>query len=231
MENLARVYILSDNRLFRESLARIFSKKSDIEVVCSRQFGPDATEDILASAANILLLDSAPFLCSQAARLAKSQTAGQRVRILMVAMEEDESLFLEVIHHGASGYVPKEASAVDVVGAVRSVAQGEAVCPPRLCRALFDFVAQQSWKMPVGRLGAGLGLTRREEQLIPLIDRGLTNKEIAAQLNLSEKTVKNHVHRILRKVGVDNRVSLSAACHLRQSLERRSPLPPPLGLS
>lgn len=217
---MVRIYILSDNRLFRESLSRIFSKKNDIEVVCSRQFGPDATDDILASTADILLLDSAPFLCSEAAHFASGQTAGRHIRILMVAMEEDDALFLEVIRHGASGYVPKEASAADVVSAVRSVAEGESVCPPSLCRVLFDFVAQQPCRIPVRHPGASHGLTRREEQLIPLIDRGLTNKEIAAQLNLSEKTVKNHVHRILHKVGVNNRISLSVACQFEDNVSK-----------
>lgn len=214
------VYILSDNRLLRESLARIFSKKNDIEVVCSRQFGPGATDDILASTADILLLDSAPSLCSEFAHFANGQTSDRHIKILMVAMEHDDSLFLEVIRHGASGYVPKEASAADVVSAVRSVAQGESVCPPSLCRVLFDFVAQQSCKIPVRHPGASHGLTRREEQLIPLIDRGLTNKEIAAQLNLSEKTVKNHVHRILHKVGVNNRISLSVACQFEDNVSK-----------
>lgn len=217
---MVRIYILTDNRLFRESLSHIFSKKNDIEVVCSRQFGPDAMDDILASAADILLLDSASFLRSEAARLSDGQTAGRHIKILMVAMEEDEALFLEAIRNGASGYVPKEASAVDVVCAVRSVAQGEAVCPPRLCRVLFDFVAHQPCRIPVRRPGASHGLTRREEQLIPLIDRGLTNKEIAAQLNLSEKTIKNHVHRILHKVGVSNRISLSVACQFEDNVSR-----------
>lgn len=214
------VYILSDNRLFRESLARIFSKKSDIEVVCSRQFCPDVAEDILASTAEILLLDSATFLQSGASRLTKSPPAHKLVKILMVGMEDDETVFLEAVRRGVFGYVPKEASAMDVVAAVRSVAQGEAVCPPHLCRALFDFVAHQECRVLGSRAGAHMGLTRREEQLIPLIDQGLTNKEIAAQLNISEKTVKNHVHRILRKAGVESRVSLSAACHLRRNDER-----------
>lgn len=216
------VYILSDNRLFRESLARIFSKKNDIEVVRSRQLGRDATEDVLASMADVLLLDSAPFLQSEAKRITKSQTGSKHIKILMVGMEEDEALFLEIIRRGASGYVPKEASAMDVVAAVHCVAQGEAICTPRLCKALFDFVSHQEWKELGGRFGARLGLTRREKQLIPLIDRGLTNKEIAAQLNISEKTVKNHVHRILRKVGVDSRIRLSAACQFGDEVECNS---------
>jgi DNA-binding NarL/FixJ family response regulator len=60
-----------------------------------------------------------------------------------------------------------------------------------------------------------LGLTRREQELVPLIDRGLTNKEIANHLHLSEQTIKNHVHRILHKVGAENRLSVSEACRSR----------------
>jgi DNA-binding NarL/FixJ family response regulator len=209
MDNLTRVFILSDNRLFREALTRIFSKKSDIEMVCSRQMDSGAAQHIRECDPDVLVLDSPQFLSSEVCGLAK-QGAGA-VKIVMVAMKEDEALFLEAVRQGAYGYVPKDASALDVVNAVRAVAQGEAVCPPRLCKHLFDLVAQTTSGRSPGHENGSLGLTRREEQLIPLIDRGLTNKEIAALLNLSEKTVKNHVHRILQKIGVDSRFSLSAA--------------------
>ena len=212
MEKLTRVFILSDNRLFREALTRIFSKKSDIETVRSRQFGPDAIGDIIESQSDVLVLDSAQFLSSEGLGLVKNSQGKQPVKILMVAMKEDEALFLEAVRQGVSGYVPKDASAMDVVNAIRAVAQGEAVCPPRLCKHLFDLVAQLAAEAPCAEEHQIPMLTRREEQLIPLIDQGLTNKEIAAYLNLSEKTIKNHVHRILHKVGAENRFSLAAAC-------------------
>jgi DNA-binding NarL/FixJ family response regulator len=203
------VFILSDNRLFRESLARIFAKKSDIEVVGSRSLGSDALEELLNSGAEILLLDSAAFLRSEGSHLLQEKPAGRCFKILMVAMEEEEKLFLEVVRRGACGFVPKEASAMDVVAAVRSVAEGDAVCTPRLCKYLFNFVNRSVSVAKIRTSGSAQHLTRREQQLIPLIDQGLTNKEIAVQLNLAEKTVKNHVHRILRKVGVENRMLLS----------------------
>jgi DNA-binding NarL/FixJ family response regulator len=212
MERLTRVFILSDNRLFREALTRIFSKKSGIETVRSRQFGPDAAQDVISTNADVLVLDSAQFLSAEGMGLVRNLEGKQPVKILMVAMKEDEALFLEAVRQGVCGYVPKDASAMDVVNAIRAVAQGEAVCPPRLCKHLFDFVAQLAAETPATDQGRTAGLTRREEQLVPLIDRGLTNKEIAAHLNLSEKTVKNHIHRILRKVGAENRFSLAAAC-------------------
>ncbi len=210
MEEPRRVFILSDNRLFREALARIFSKKTDIETVRSRQFGPDAADDVANSKPDVLVLDSAQFLSSEGWRIV-NPLQHRQIKVLMVAMKEDEALFLEAVKQGVSGYVPKDASAGDVVNAIRAVAQGEAVCPPRLCKHLFDYVAQMPSEARSSELETGITLTRREEQLIPLIDRGLTNKEIAAHLNLSEKTVKNHIHRILRKVGAENRFSLAAA--------------------
>jgi two-component system NarL family response regulator len=210
-----KVYILSDNRLFRESLARIFSKKPDIEVISTQQPSTDALDGVFASNADILLLDSAPFLRSVAGTFAQQKASGRCLKILLVGMEDDGTLFLESVRYGVSGYVPKEASAMDVVGAVRSVAQDEAVCPPRLCRYLFDLVARQATESPRRYMTLNLGLTRREQELVPLIDRGLTNKEIANHLHLSEQTIKNHVHRILHKVGAENRLSVSEACRSR----------------
>lgn len=209
MEKPTRVFVLSDNRLFREALTRIFSKKTDIETLCSRHFAHDAAEDIIKSEPDVLVLDSTQFLSAEGAQLV-TRPDGRRIKVVMVAMKEDEALFLEAVKQGVCGYVPRDASAVDVVSAIRAVAQGEAVCPPRLCKHLFDYVAQLTNDSSVSERETAMGLTRREEQLMPLIDRGLTNKEIAAQLNLSEKTVKNHVHRILRKVGAENRFGLAA---------------------
>ena len=209
MSRPIRVFILSDNRLFREALIRIFSNKNDIEMVRSRPFAPDAAEDVMNSETDVLVLDSVQFLSADGVQPLKNLHARQ-VKVVMVAMKEDEALFLETVRQGVCGYIPKEASAVDVVNAIRTVAQGDAVCPPRLCKHLFDFVAQTVDETFCPERERTADLTRREEQLIPLIDRGLTNKEIAAQLNLSEKTVKNHVSHILRKVGVENRFGLAA---------------------
>ena len=109
-------------------------------------------------------------------------------------------------------YILQDASAADVVAAVRAVARGAAVCPPRLTRILFDFVRMSSKRvLDTNRTGPKV-LTRRELELVPMIGRGLTNKEIAAKLNLSEETIKSHVHRMLRKVGVENRRGVFEAC-------------------
>ncbi len=126
----------------------------------------------------------------------------------MVDMEEDDHTFLESVRAGAVGYVLKDASAMDVVAAVRAVAQEQAVCPPRLCLSLFKYLAKEWNSVPSLRVKVNLGLTSRQQQLIPLIAQGFTNKEIASHLKVSEQTVKNHIHHMLRKTGADDRLAV-----------------------
>ena len=138
------------------------------------------------------------------------------LKALMIGMEKDDETFLKAVSAGAVGYVLKDASAMDVVTAIRAIARDEAVCPPRLCRSLFRYVAGTRTSLPNMRVKSQLGLTRRQQQLVPLLAQGLTNKEIALQLNLSEQTVKNHVHRMLQKVGADDRLSVVEMVRVNQ---------------
>lgn len=209
MSRAVSVFVLSDNRLFRESLSRILSKRPDLEVASSLGFSEGAYQEALRLAPDVVVLDSIEFLYqSGEGNLQRSSRNG--LSMLLVAMEENEQMFLRAIRAGAMGFVPKDASALDVVAAVRSVARGEAVCPPRFCRMLFDCVARAA-ESP--KSNGRLVLTRRERQLVPMIEQGLTNKEIAQQLSLSEQTIKNHIHRILHKVGAENRMGIMSAVH------------------
>jgi len=200
------VFLVSGNRLLREALTRILGKRSDIQVVGAAAYSPQALQQIAESGCEILLLDSIAMSDLQFIREVIRSLPSTRV--ILVGMEDDEAAFLRAVQAGVTGYVLKDASAMDVVAAVWAVAQDEAVCPPRLCRALFRHVHQESTALPNVRVKVHLGLTRRQQQLIPLIAQGLTNKEIASQLNLSEQTVKNHIHRMIRRVGVDDRLAV-----------------------
>ena len=127
-------------------------------------------------------------------------------------MEAEEDTFLRVVQAGALGYILKDASALEVARTIRAVAAGEAVCPAALSVALFQWVARTRPSIPRLHLKNTLGLTRREQQLVGLIQQGLTNKEMASRLNLSEQTVKNHMHRMLRKLGAPDRLSIVETC-------------------
>ena len=209
MSRPASVFVLSDNRLFRESLVRILTKRGDVKVVSTQELSCRAYAEANASTADVLVVDSVDFLLTCLGAGKSLRNSGSKLKVLLVAMEENEQAFLRAIRAGAMGFVTKDASALDLVAAVRSVARGEAVCPSQFCKFLFEFVAVQA--VDSFRSSNHASLTRREQQLVPMIGQGLTNKEIAQQLHLSEQTIKNHVHRILHKTGIESRMGIPAA--------------------
>ncbi len=212
MEKKIRVLLLCQNRLARESIARMLRKKSDIQVVAARPVTPTSKQEIAESNADVVVLDSLQLLLEDEMPISKRASEERTIRCVLVAMADEPKNFLRAIRRGAIGYVLQDASASDVVAAIRAVGRGEAICPPQYTRVLFDYVSAQASGFPNSRTRSSTGLTSREQQLIPLIERGLTNKQIAAHLNLSEQTVKNHVHRILGKLGIGDRLEVSEVC-------------------
>jgi DNA-binding NarL/FixJ family response regulator len=210
-----QVFILAENRLLREALTRILSKKSDIRVVGASAFSPDVVAQISGAGPDVLLSDSAAVALSDLRLISEVRTAIPGLKVVMIGMDADRDTFLRAVEDGIVGFVLKDASAMEVAAAVRSVANQEAVCPPGLCMALFERVANQNQShAPSFAIRHSLGLTRREQQLVQMISRGLTNKEIASQLNLSEQTVKNHIHRMLRKLGAADRLGAVELCRM-----------------
>jgi DNA-binding NarL/FixJ family response regulator len=208
----AAVFLLAENRLLREALLRILSKKDDIQVVGAGCCGFDTLDQIVATGANVVVLDSLASALSERGVAWELQRVNSSIRVVLVGMEPEASAFLKVVQAGAVGYILKDASASEVARTIRAVAAGEAVCPASLSAALFQWVVRHKPSTPT-LLRARMGLSRREQELVGLIKRGLTNKEMASQLNLSEQTIKNHVHRMLRKLGAPDRLSILEVCH------------------
>lgn len=207
MGQKTKVLITCCNRLLRESISRILSKKSDFDIIAAQPLQP-SFDEMRGARPDVVIIDSLESLATQSCA-ARDDRLPWRV---LVAMEDDADKFLFAVGRGARGYVLQEASALDVISAVRTVAEGQVVCPAKFTRILFEYVAAQVLELPGSRKRTRWKLTRREQQLIPFIGRGLSNKEIAVHFNLSEQTVKNHVHRIMRKVGVTDRLSIFEAC-------------------
>jgi DNA-binding NarL/FixJ family response regulator len=201
------VYLIAENRLLREALVRLLRKKADLRVVGEGRQCDSTAEQIIASNCNVLLLDSLTPLHAENL-IDELLQKDPQIKIVLFAMDEEPATFLKAVRLGVNGYVVKDACAADIIGAVRAVAQGEAVCTPKLCMELFRHVSREFHEKPViteREAKLKFGLTHRQSQLVALVARGLTNKEIAASLNLSEFTVKNHLRRIMRQVDADSR--------------------------
>jgi DNA-binding NarL/FixJ family response regulator len=211
------VFIAAENRLLREALFRLLENEKDIKVVGQAGHCSEAAEQMLKLCPDVFLLNPSSLALSDLNNLRRARVVPQKMKIVLFGMEEEERFFFEAVRQGVVGYVLKDAYAPDVVAAVRAAMRGEAVCPPRLCLLLFTYVARQGITfMPDLRLHLEFGLTRRERELLPMIARGHTNKEIAAQLNVSEQTVKNHIHRIIQKAGASNRLEIVERCRLQE---------------
>lgn len=208
LESRAAVYVLTENRLLREALSRILGKKSDIRIVGTNAPGESTDRNIAKLKPEIVLSDGSILKTSECPLLNKFQAQKQRPRVVMVGMEADRALFLSAVRSRVYGYVLKDASAAEVYSAVQSVAKGQAVCPPQCLQWLFESVAELRDLVAHQPTKRQVGLTLRQRQLIFLIGRGLTNKEIASKLNLSEQTIKNHVHRMMRKAGESHRFAI-----------------------
>jgi DNA-binding NarL/FixJ family response regulator len=215
MSEVARVAValLAQNRLMREALTRILGRRSDIELVGSFGFSPTAVDEIAQVSADVLVMDWPGT--GQFEILRKIHFATPALKVVLIGMNPDEQLFVHVVREGVLGYVLGDAPTSEVVNAVRAVANGEAAVPPQLCAALFRYVARQQAGVPSFHVKLNLGLSSREQQLVLLIARGMTNKQIAFELQLAEQTVRNHVHRMLRKAGATDRLEVVELCRMQ----------------
>ena len=208
MNTKISVFLVAGNRLLREALARLLSKHGDFDVCGVSPCVPEATSSLAALGTDVLILDSISVKLSDYALIPEIVKQAPNAKVVLIDMDDDPEVFLECVRAGAVGYLLKDASSADVISAVRAVAHEQAICPSQLSMPLFRTVARQWTTVPSARIKLELGLTRRQQQLIPLIAQGLTNKEIASHLNLSEQTIKNHIHRMLRRVGASDRLQV-----------------------
>ena len=203
-----RVYVAADNQLLREALAHILTKKGDIEVIGTEPPARLSVESVAETKADVLLLMSCGAVNDDLLMIQQVRAAAPRASILLLGLAKNEAEFLRCVRAGISGYLLYDASADEVVEGVRAVHAGEAVCPGTLCAALFRYFESEATSMPCASARRRLGLTRREQQLVPLIAKGLTNKEIANHFSLSEQTVKNHLYRMKHKTGAEDRLDI-----------------------
>lgn len=208
----ARVYIAAENRLIRETLSRMLTRRGDIDVVGMKAAGPFQVEGLIEEKADVLLLTSRGSLPEDIFIIRQVRLTAPAVRILFIGTSEDETEFLQYVRAGIRGYLWGDASMEDVVEAMQAVHAGKAVCPAALCTALFRFFESEATSVNSGTIQPRLGLTRREQQIVPLIAQGLTNKEIANKFCLSEQTVKNHLYRMKHKVGAGDRFGIVHLC-------------------
>jgi DNA-binding NarL/FixJ family response regulator len=201
-----RVGLADDQEVVRAGFRLILESEGDLEVVGEAADGRQAIELARSARPDVMLMDiQMPGLDGLAATreiLAAPWSAGIRVLIL-TTFERDEYVF-EALRAGAAGFLLKNSSPEDLIGAIRIVAAGDSLLSPSVTRRVIaEFARITVGPRPPDRLG---GLTDRETEVLRLVAAGQSNAEIAGQLYVGEATVKTHVSHLLTKLGLRDRV-------------------------
>lgn len=201
-----RVLLVDDEDLVRAGFRLILESEQDIEVVAEAGNGIEAVETTKKLDPDVVLMDiQMPVMNGlEATRgiAALGRSESSRV-IILTTFELDEYVY-EALRAGASGFLLKRAPAADLVAAIRVVAAGEALLAPSVTRRLIDQFAQRA---PPSESDIALldALTEREQEVLALVARGLSNAEIARELVLTEGTVKTHIKHIFDKLELRDR--------------------------
>jgi two-component system, NarL family, nitrate/nitrite response regulator NarL len=197
-----RLLVISAVRLYRESLADAFSHARDFTVVDAVHDCDDALSRVRAGAVDVVLLDVGATVGHPLVR----ELAGGPGHFQLVAIgpENSEADMVACAEAGITGYVTRGASLQELFDAVMCAARGEVMCTPVVTGALVRRLASLAAVQRPAE-AKSVGLTRREREIIALLERDLTNKEIATALGIEAATVKNHVHNVLDKLNVRRR--------------------------
>lgn len=194
-----RLLLADDHTLFRRGLRSLLTETGEFEVLAEAHNGPEAVRLAVELKPDVVLMDMHMPGGNGLAAITALRKIAPTLPVLMLTVSESDSDVLEAIRAGANGYLLKNAETEDLFAAVRRAAAGQIVLDSALMETLFRYVARANTALPPSPL------TLREAEILQMITGGATNREIAAQLSLSENTVKTHITHILEKLQVSSR--------------------------
>jgi DNA-binding NarL/FixJ family response regulator len=214
-----RVLLVDDQPLFRKALASLVNSQLDMTVVGEAEDGQGALDRVRSLRPDIIVMDVNMPRASGPDGVRAIRQAGFDTKIVMLTISEDDDDLFESIKAGANGYLLKNVRPEVLFEDLRGVMRGEAPIAPGIANKLLDALRAGGFPLKAGSGGAGDAggsdeeetlLTRREQEILQLVASGLSNKEIAARLTITEGTVKNHVHNALEKLHLSNRTQAAA---------------------
>ena len=200
MTNDIRLLLVDDQGIVREGLSNLLQAKPDLEVVGEAGNGKVAVEQALALKPDVVLMDvRMPVMDGVAATRALHEQAPE-IKVLVLTTFDDDEYVSQAMHYGAKGYLLKDTPSDELAEAIRAVHKGYTQLGPGLFEKAMMPAPTTEQKPPELEL-----LTPREQEVLHLIASGYNNREIAKALYISERTVKNHVNSILRRLNLRDR--------------------------
>lgn len=212
--DVVRVVVVDDHVLYRRGLEMVLGTEEDLRIVGEAANGVDAVEEVERTRPDVVLMDIRMPGGDGIEACRQIRERGLAARVVMITTSEDEEDLVAALRAGAKGYLLKDAPAEQIINGIRAVHAGESLLSPALTSTLLaEFTALVGGQQ---ERDPGASLTEREREVLGVLGEGLTNKEIAARLFISENTVKNHVHNLLEKLGLHSRTEAALFAVRRQ---------------
>lgn len=199
------VLIVDDHTLFRKGVRTMLEAEEDMTVVGEAATGREALEQARALMPDVILMDIAMPDLNGVEATRSLHCEMPHVGIIFCTMFEDDEYVFAGLKAGGRGYILKESDPETMLRAIRAVAHGESLLSPTVAQKVLRQFAALPGEAPAGRAPLCDDLTEREREVLSLVGQGYSNKEIARQLSISEKTVKNHIANIFSKLHINDR--------------------------
>lgn len=199
------VMIADDHVLMREGIKQLLELEIDIDVIAQAGDGEEALEMALKYSPNVTLLDINMPKMNGIDVLRRFKDLGVKSKVIMLTIHEDREYLFETLKIGANGYVLKDSDANSLIKAIRDVNDGKTYIQPSIASLLVEGINHGDKELNKDLMKID-SLTKREYEVLTLIAEGLNNRDIADKLFISEKTVKNHVSNIFKKIKVNDRI-------------------------
>lgn len=216
--NKIRILIVDDHPMMREALKMALVDESDMQLIGEASDGLEAVQLAAQLAPDVIIMDLLMPAMGGLEAIATIFASNPQARILVSTSLEDEEKVLAAIQAGALGYFPKTAPRAFLLEAIRKVADGIPYLPAGIAQKLFKGLREMKAS---GRSAADEPLTSRQEEILALLGEGRSDQEIGKRLHLEESTVRSHVHRILQRLGLENRSQAVAYINRKNSSEEK----------
>jgi NarL family two-component system response regulator LiaR len=204
-----RILIIEENRILRDDITTMLNGQKDMLVVASIESADTILLKTIKIKPHVILVDVGLKGLNGSSVIGLLREKMPEVKVVGIGCIPTQSAIVEYVEAGASGFILEEATAKEFLWTIRSVAQGVKVLPPSLTGTLFSLVVKLALKKGEGNVIHAVQMTKREREIMLLIADGMSNKEIARQLNIATLTVKSHVHNIMEKSTVHTRYQIA----------------------